>query len=220
MVFAGELDSKRGHGETAEDTKGEGGLKGVIMLKALITKTRSYRRFKQDEQISEERLRELVELARLGPSAGNQQPLKYILSRDEDKNARIFPHLAWAASLRDWDGPAAGERPAAYIIILGDTKISENFYVDDGIAAQNIVLGAMEQGLGACIIGSIKRDGLRKELELPERYKIQLIIALGVPGEQVVLVDAPPDGDITYYRDDSDVHRVPKRPLSEIIIGA
>ncbi len=188
------------------------------MLKELITKTRSYRRFKQEEKISEELLRELVELARLGPSAGNQQPLKYILSWDAEKNARVFPHLAWAASLRDWDGPAAGERPAAYIIILGDTKISENFYVDDGIAAQNIVLGAMEQGLGACMIGSIKREPLREELGIPEWYKIMLVIALGVPGEKVVLEDVKMGGDITYYRDDNDVHHVPKRTLEEIII--
>ena len=187
-------------------------------MKELIVRTRSYRRFKQDEAISEETLRELVELARLSPSAGNLQSMKYMLSWEAEKNARVFPYTAWAARFKDWDGPEEGQRPAAYIIILGDTEISDNFFVDDGIAAQNIVLGAMERGIGACMIGSIKRDGLRKELDIPERYKIQLIIALGVPDEKVVLEEAK-GGEIGYYRDDDDVHHVPKRPPSEIIVG-
>jgi nitroreductase len=188
------------------------------MFKELVTKTRSCRKFKQSAAISEATLRELVDLARLGPSAGNLQSMKYMLSWTPEMNARIFPHTAWAAGYKDWAGPEEGQRPAGYIIILGDTRINENFYVDDGIAAQNIVLGAMEQGLGACMIGSIKREGLRKEMAIAERYKIQLIIALGVPDETAILEEAK-DGEIGYYRDEAGAHHVPKRPLEEIIIS-
>jgi nitroreductase len=164
-------------------------------------------------------LEELVELARLCPSAANRQPLKYILSSDADRNALIFPHLAWAGYLTGWPGPAEGERPAAYIIILGDTAITRSFNCDHGIAAQSILLGAAERGLGGCMIGSVERDKLREALDVPKRYEILLVLALGKPSETVVLDDARSPDDIKYWRDDADVHHVPKRPLSELIVG-
>ena len=120
--------------------------------------------------------------------------------------------------MRSWSGPAEGERPSAYIVILGDTEISKSVGCDHGIAAQSIMLGATERGLGGCMIGSIKRDALRETLEIPERYEIQLVLALGKPAETVVLEDVGPDGDIKYYRDDQGVHHVPKRPLDELIL--
>ncbi|MGB9624452.1 MAG: nitroreductase family protein, partial [Phycisphaerae bacterium] len=160
------------------------------MLKDLILKNRSYRRFHQNHRIGMETLRELVELARLSPSAGNLQPLKYFLSADPETNDRIFPHLAWAGYLTDWPGPAEGERPSAYIVILGDTLISPTVNCDHGIAAQSILLGATERGLGGCMIGSVKRDELRQVLSIPARYVILLVVALGRPRETVVLETA------------------------------
>jgi nitroreductase len=123
------------------------------MVKNLIVRDRSYRRFHQEVAIELETLKELVDLARLSPSAGNLQPLKYILSCDLRMNDLIFQHIAWA-------GPCEGERPSAYIIILGDTEISQSFGCDHGIAAQSILLGTTEKGLGGCIIGSIQRQRL------------------------------------------------------------
>lgn len=189
------------------------------MLEDLIRTNRSYRRFDQSVPIELATLRALVNLARLSASGANMQPLKYILSCDRETNQHIFPHTGWAGYLEDWDGPAEGERPAAYIAILGDTDIRGSFGCDHGIAAQSIMLGAAEQGLGGCIIGSIDMDGLRQTLAIPERYEILLVLALGKPAETVVLEEAGPDGDIRYYRDDEDVHHVPKRPLSELIVG-
>jgi nitroreductase len=188
------------------------------MIRDLIIKNRSYRRFYEDEPIKMELLEELVDLARSSASAGNKQSLKYILSTLPDKNALIYPTLAWAGYLKDWDGPQPGERPSAYIIILGDSGISEKFYCDDGIAAQSMLLGAVEKGLGGCIIGSIKREKLRDILSLDEQYKILLVLALGKPKEQVVIEDAI-DGDIKYWRDEEQVHHVPKRRLVEIILN-
>ena len=190
----------------------------VTMLPELLRKNRSYRRFHQNKPVEHKTLEELVDLTRLCPSASNLQPLKYILSSDADRNALIFPHLAWAGYLTNWSGPAEGERPAAYIIILGDTEITHSFGCDHGIAAQSILLGATERGLGGCMIGSIERDKLREALSIPKRFEILLVLALGKPSETVVLDDAKSPDDIKYRRDADDVHHVPKRPLSELIV--
>ncbi len=189
------------------------------MLRELVLNNRSYRRFHEAEAISRDTLLELVDLARLSGSAANMQPLKFILSCDPKTNSAIFPHLVWAAYLKDWVGPAEGERPSAYIIILGDTTISQNFYCNDGIAAQSILLGATEKGLGGCMIGSIKRTVLRAALEIPEHCEILLVVALGKPKEEVVIEKLGPDGDIKYWRDANGVHHVPKRALDDIIFG-
>lgn len=187
------------------------------MLKELISANRSYRRFHEDVAISEATLRKLVDLARLSASGGNVQPLKYMLSCEPEENALIFPHMAWAGYLADWPGPAEGERPAAYIIILLDKEIADSAGCDYGIAAQSILLGATERGFGGCMIGSIRRAELRKTMAIPDRYAILLAIALGQPKE-TVLIDTAADGDIKYWRDDQDRHHVPKRSLDEIIL--
>ena len=189
------------------------------MIRDLILKNRSYRRFHQEVDIKLETLRELVDLARLSASARNAQPLKYILSCQPQKNSLIFPHLAWAGYLTDWPGPCEGERPSAYIIILKDTEISQSSGCDHGIAAQSILLGATEKGLGGCMIASIKRQGLRQALEIPPRYEILLVLALGKPKETVVIETVGPGGDTKYWRDSKGVHHVPKRALDDIIIG-
>jgi len=188
------------------------------MLEDLIRKNRSYRRFDQETDISTKTLRALVNLARLSASGANQQPLKYILISDPETNASVFPHTRWAGYLKDWEGPAEGERPAAYIIILGDTSIRPTFGCDHGIAAQSIMLGATERGLGGCILGALDRGELRETLEIPEQYEILLALALGKPKERVELEEVGSDGDIKYYRDEDGVHHVPKRALETIIL--
>ena len=188
------------------------------MIRALITSNRSCRRFHEESAVERKTLEELVDLARLSPSAANLQPLKYILSCEKGRNAAIFPHLAWAGYLKDWPGPSPGERPSAYIVILGDTRISKDFGCDHGIAAQSILLGAREKGLAGCMIGLIDREELRSVLNIPVRYEILLVIALGVPGETIVLEDAGKIGSITYFRDKDSVHHVPKRPLDEVMV--
>lgn len=161
---------------------------------------------------------ELVDLARLSPSAANLQPLKYILSCEPKKNSKIFPNLKWAGYLKEWPGPKEGERPPAYIIILGDTELCKKFDCDHGIAAQSILLGATEIGLGGCMIGSIDREGLRKTLNIPSRYEIFLVLAIGRPNEKVEIETAAPDGNIKYWRDGESTHHVPKRKLEDIIL--
>jgi len=189
------------------------------MIADLILKNRSYRRFDQSHLIEIPTLKKLVNLARMSASANNFQPLKYFLSAEADTNDLIFPQLGWAGYLEDWNGPAEGERPAAYIIILGDKNIRQNFGCDHGIAAQSILLGAVELGLSGCMMGSVKKALVQKALNIPENLEILLVIALGRPAEKVVLEETDSCGDIKYWRDGNDIHHVPKRPLGEIIIN-
>ena len=190
----------------------------IIMIKELIKKNRSYRRFYEDFAIERNTLEELVNLARLSASAANRQPLKYILSCEKNKNDLIFPTLAWAGYLKDWPGPIEGERPSAYIVILNDTEITKNYWCDPGIAAQSILLGATEKGLGGCIFASVKRDELRSALKIEGRYEILYVLAIGKPKEKVKLETIGTEGDIKYWRDSQGFHHVPKRLLKDIIL--
>ena len=189
-----------------------------MTLRELVLRNRSYRRFHQEVSIELETLRGLVDLARLSASGGNHQPLKYLLSCEPEKNVTIFSQLGWATYLKDWPGPAEGERPSAYIIILGDRKVRESFGPDHGIAAQSILLGATERGLGGCIIATIRKEKLRQALNISECYEILLVLALGVPKEIVMIEAIRPDEDVKYWRDDQSTHHVPKRSLDEIIL--
>jgi nitroreductase len=191
---------------------------GDIMLRDLVEKNRSYRRFYQNEEISYETLLDLIDLSRLTPSAANKQPLRYIVSHYPEKNAMIFSHLAWAAYLSDWKGPEDGERPAAYIVMLSDMTVMKHVDCDHGIAAQTILLGAVERGLGGCIIANIRREELRIALNIPVEYEIKLAIALGRPREIVKIEPIKEDGDIRYWRDDTHIHHVPKRHLKDLIL--
>lgn len=189
------------------------------VIRDLVIRNRSCRRFDEAFAVQRQTLEGLVDLARLSPSAANRQPLRYMLSCEREQTATIFPHLAWAGYLKQWPGPDEGERPSAYIVILRDTETGDAFGCDHGIAAQSILLGAVELGLAGCMIGSIDRDGLRTALHVPDRYDILLVVALGKPRERPVIEAVGPDGDIKYWRDKNGVHHVPKRSLRELIIG-
>ena len=190
-----------------------------MSLQELILRNRSYRRFHEDHPVSVDELRELVNLARLSSSGANLQSLKYILSTDSERNALVFATLGWAGYLKEWPGPEEGERPAAYIVVLFDLNISKTAFWDHGIAAQSILLGATERGLGGCMFGNVNKELLRLSLCIGEQFEILQVIALGKPKEEVRLVPLADDGDIKYYRDAAGVHYVPKRSLNEIILA-
>lgn len=189
------------------------------MIEELIRSNRSCRRFYENHTVDSATLKDLVNLGRISASGANLQPLKYILSTAPQKNIEIFSCLTWAAYLKDWPGPVEGERPAAYIVVLGDTTISQEPGCDHGIACQSILLGAREKGLAGCMLGAINRKALRKLLMIPERFKILLVLAIGKPIEEAVLEAVGDDGNIRYWRDNRGVHHVPKRKLEDIIIA-
>jgi nitroreductase len=188
-------------------------------FKDLARNNRSYRRFDESFTIERETLVDLIELAGFAASGRNGQSLKYFLSTERDLNGQIFSTLAWAGYLKEWPGPEKGERPSAYIIVLLDHQIADNYFCDDGIAMQNILLGAVEKGLGGCIIQSINKSRLSDILGLPAHLEIIDVVALGKPVEKIVITNVKEDGDIKYYRDENGVHYVPKRSPGELIVN-
>jgi len=187
-------------------------------FKKIVEKNRSYRRFDQNRGLDKTTLLELVDLARQTPSAGNRQLLRYVLSCSPEINSRIFETLGWAASLPDWPGPEEGERPTGYIVVVTDVDSWDWVRVDLGIAAQTILLAAAARGLGGCMFGTMRKEQLREILKLGERLKIELVIALGKPVEEVVLEEVAEGESITYYRSADRVHHVPKRKLTDLVI--
>ncbi len=184
----------------------------------LVKSARSYRRFSA-KPLPQDFLHRMVSYARFSPSSKNLQFLKYmIVSSEKGKNA-LFPVLKWAGALTEWDGPSEGERPQGYIVILLDKSLSPNPSCDHGIVAQTMQLGAAEEGVGCCMIGSFGKSTLSQVLDLPEDLTPCLVLAFGYPGETILLEDASNPENVIYYRDSSDVHHVPKRPLSELIAG-
>ena len=183
------------------------------MIKDLVRQNRSCRRFHQEVTIELETLRELVDLARFAANGRNKQPLKYMLFNDIERNALIFAHIDIGGN------PQEGDRPPAYIIILGDKMITEDFVHNHAIAAQNIMLGATEKGLGSLIIGGIQRDKLREALVVPPHYEILLLVAIGKSKETTVIDTLEPDGDSAGWWDNDSVRHTPKRKLDDIIIN-
>ena len=193
------------------------------MIKDLVMQNRSYRRFDQKHKIEQQELIDLVELARLSPSPRNKQALRFALSASEKQNETIFQYLAWAGYLKDWKGARVGERPTAYICILADNELSSNHKKDflgmaAGIAAQSILLGATERGLGGCMIAAFQSKKILAEFDLTDRYEVLLVLAIGKPIEQVQIETMKSADDYVYWRDEQQVHHVPKRALVDLII--
>ena len=179
-------------------------------------KNRSYRRFYQEVEIPESDLKKMVDAARLSPSSRNVQPIKFFVCNDASFNAKIFPLLGWAGYLTEWPGPEQGERPSGYIILLHDKNISAGYSCDHGIFAQSILLQAVDLGYGGCMIATYDKQQLSQLLKLPDHLELIIVIALGKPKE-IVVVDEVKAGDIKYFRDEQQVHHVPKRSLEELI---
>ncbi|MBN2668873.1 MAG: nitroreductase family protein [Bacteroidales bacterium] len=187
-------------------------------LLELVKKSRSYRRFYESEAISDDLLKSWINLTRYTPSARNMQSLRYLLVNKIDKNEHLFELLAWAGYLEDWKGPEIGERPVAYIVVLNDESLSENYYCDDGIVSQTILLGATESGFGGCIVAAFNRPKMRALLQIEDKYKIVHIIALGKPKEEVIIDEVDETQNIRYWRDEKNRHHVPKRSLNDLIL--
>lgn len=191
------------------------------MIEELVKKSRSFRGYDESVKISGETLEKLISAARFAPSSMNLQPLKFLTSNTDGDNAKIFEHTVWAGRLKDRRLPYEGRRPRAYIVICIDLSIAPNptpFLKDVGIAAQTMLLCAAEMGYGGIMIGSFDKSKVVDDFALPGCLQPELVVALGKPAEKIILEDAA-GGDVAYYRDENDVHHVPKRPLEELWIN-
>lgn len=190
----------------------------MMHFRELVMQCRSYRRFDGNCPVSGETLRNLVELACYVPSAKNLQPLKYIALSDPDEVSALYPFLSWAGYLADWSGPAEGERPPAFIVMLGDKLISSDFACDSGIAAETILLGATASGLGGCIIASLEREKIRELLKIPDSFSLLMVIAVGQPAETIVIDQMSSHDSVRYFRDSHGIHHVPKRLPDDVLL--
>ena len=191
-----------------------------MTVKDLVIKARSYRNYDSGYEISMETLRELVDVARLTSSTINKQPLKFFLSCDEETNKKVFSVTKWAGSLKNVKLPFEGNEPTAYIVICIDTDIVKNyelFYVDVGIAAEAIMLAAVEKDINGCMLGAIDPKDVSATLGFRPGLMPKLIMALGKKNEEVKLVDVPEAGNTIYYRE-GNTNFVPKRTLDDLII--
>ena len=190
-----------------------------MTLSELMHKTRSYRAFKSGAVIDEATLLSFIDNARISAATMNLQPLKYRLVTG-DEVAKLLPLTRWAAALKDKKLPPEGHGPSAVIVICHDNSVvpfKPLFLKDVGITAEVIMLSATEAGYGGCIIGSANPESVCECLSLPEGLEPELVLALGVPDETVVLTEAY-DGNVAYYRDENNVHYAPKRRLEDVVI--
>lgn len=184
------------------------------MIRDLLLKNRSYRSFDSSVSVSKETLLDLVDNIRYTPSTRNGQGLRFRFCIEKEECASVLALTKWAGALSDRRFPPTNHEPAAYIVICAEQDI---FMRDVGIAAQTIMLSATELGLGGCMIGSFDAEKISALLDLPSEQKPRLILALGKPDETVIIEDAV-DGKLTYYRDENDVHHVPKLKTEDMIL--
>ena len=181
---------------------------------------RSYRRFDEGDPIPETLLVKLVDLARVVPSGANRLPLRYRVVSAAAEREAVFAQLKWAGALPDWEGPAKGERPTGYIVIC-DAGHGATTAVDEGIAAQTMLLAATEAGFGGCMLHAFNKAKVSEALNLAVAgVEPLMVLALGRPAEKVVLepMSASPDGTTTYWRDEATTHHVPKLSLEDVLI--
>lgn len=184
------------------------------MIRDLVLKNRSYRSFNPSFIVSKETLFDIVDVARYTPSTRNAQGLRFRLCYEKDERTKLLSLTKWAGALSDRHFPPEGHEPTAYIVICTEQDI---FMRDVGIAAQTIMLSATELGLGGCMIGSFDAAKVTELLRLPPKMTPRLILALGKPDETVVLEDAE-NNQLAYYRDEKDIHHVPKLKTEDMIL--
>ena len=185
-----------------------------MSISDLARKARSIRRYDESKPVSKEDLIALVDIARIAPCGGNQQRLRYRLVTGQQECDEIFQFIKWAGALKDWEGPSVGERPTGYIAILCEGGPAH----DVGIVGATIQLAAAEKGMGTCMLGAIDRESIAYRLSIPEGLSVKLLMAVGIPGETVVLEDASQGDDLAYYRTEDGVHHVPKLGLDDVLV--
>ena len=191
-----------------------------MMMESLVLRNRTCRSFDESQPISLEMMTALVDLARRTASGMNKQPLRYRILTERAELDKMVCNARFGTALKDIKLPPENGKPTGYIMIFTDKEAGSPDTLalkDVGIAAQTILLAATEQGFGGCMLGSFDPSRLVTDFNIPDRYRPELVIALGKPAERALLTDAHNDS-LTYYRDAAGNHCVPKRGLDEVLI--
>lgn len=178
-----------------------------------IRSRRSIRKFRE-ERVSREDLIDLVNYARLAPSGMNKQPLEFVVVDEPDLERELFNYTNWAGAV-EWD-PEPEERPRAYILILINPEVNpatENH--DAGLAAGNICLGAVDKGLGTCLLGAIDKKSIKKLVDVPDHFELDLAVGLGYPDQEIRLEEK--SERIDYWLDEEGTFHVPKKPVEDML---
>ena len=192
------------------------------MLKDLIYRDRTYRGFDRSYRFTREEMEEFADVMRMSPSSMNGQALKFYLAWEEESVARVQKATGWAKRMPEITLPHPGKEPTAFIVICLDTEISKNLALytrDAAIAAHSALLLATEKGLGGCMIGSIHAGQLKEIVGGGDRFMPLLVVALGKPDETIRIIPVPEDGNTDYFRDENDVHYLPKRTLKDVLLN-
>lgn len=184
----------------------------------LVRQARTRRRYVNAVKVSRDEVVGFIDTARNVASAMNAQPLRYRVVTDAAECEAVFQATNWAKGLRTGPAPAPEERPSAWVIILSVGQTALDPGIDVGIAAQTINLAASAAGYATCMLLSIDRAKIAEALKLPEGLKIQLLMSVGKPGEQVAIEEFKPGVQMPYWRTQDQVHHVPKRKLEDVLI--
>lgn len=188
-------------------------LRNHASLDSLLKRNRSYRGFDSSRTVSREDLVKLLEVTKWIGSGMNAQPLRYRLVTGE-VTAKVHSLVKLGAALPEEHLPHPRQEPQAYIVVCS-AATGRAVDIDLGIAAQSILLKAVEMGLGGIFILNFNPQELKKALELP--LNPIAVLGIGKPSEPVFLVDAKAGDSLDYYRKDG-VHFVPKLSVEDIII--
>jgi len=181
----------------------------------MIVRRRTIRRFQQ-RPVAKELLTNMVNAARLAPSAANLQPLEFVIVNQTDLLAGVFVTTRWAGYIAPRGTPKEGERPVSYVVVLINRQICTSGGQHDSAAAiMSMILTAWERGVGSCWIISIDKKELQKLLQIPEHLEIDSILALGYPAEQPVVEEL--SDSVKYWQDEQRRLHVPKRNLVNIL---
>jgi nitroreductase len=187
-----------------------------------VTERRSVRIFK-GKPVDYSILEKCVDAARLAPTAMNSQLCEYFIADDNKLVFEILDSVAfWGGIPKPEGGWAPEKKPVAYIIVLINLELEKergcgrtNAFIDVGIVLENMVLVALEQGIGTCIMTGIDKSRVGKIINAPSKYEVAAMLALGYPDESLALEIAT--DSVKRWVDENNVRHIPKRQLEDVL---
>ena len=183
-------------------------------LETLLKRNRSYRGYDASRVVTEADLLKMLEVVPWVGSGMNAQPLRFKLVTGADA-ALVHPLVKLGAALPEEHLPHTGEEPSAYIVVCSTAPENRVVDIDLGIAAQSILLRAVEMGLGGIFILNFQPSELAAALQLPSLPLA--VLGIGKPIESIFMVPASPGDSLDYYRKDG-AHFVPKLQLNDLLL--